>query len=101
MTLCMEIFGQVKVEDHLPGGRQYYNLNVDPCCPQRDQKTPGGIKHSREHLLFTMNVNRLCHILLSYNNHGGGMGCPTIVTLYVQLCTGTYIHVQPRSGPTG
>ena len=24
------VFGQAKVEDHLPGGRQYYNLNFDP-----------------------------------------------------------------------
>ena len=25
------VFGQVKIEDHLPRDRQYYNLNVEPC----------------------------------------------------------------------
>ena len=38
------------------------------------------------YLLFTINVNMLCHILLSYNNHGGGMGCPRIVLLHVYNC---------------
>ena len=25
------VFGQVKFEDHLPGGRQFQNLNVEAC----------------------------------------------------------------------